>query len=99
MTFHLGKPILVMLVMALLSGTVLLLHRTPPRANLTLWTFTEIHANTYRSIIDQFERQTNQDVDIQLLSDRAENVRLESMFMSGQAGDVLPDVVEIEIGQ
>src|SRR4051812_9507840 len=99
MAFHLGKPILVMIVIALLSGSVLLSHRSPPRADLVLWTFTDIHADTYKSIIHQFEKQTQQRVDIQLMSNRAQTVRLESMFMSDQRGGVLPDVVEIEIGE
>jgi ABC-type glycerol-3-phosphate transport system substrate-binding protein len=99
MPFHLGKPILVMILISLVSGAVLIGHRTPPRKDLVLWTFTDIHADTYKSIIDQFERDSGQSVDIQLLATRAMNVRLESMFMSNQKGDILPDVVEIEVSQ
>jgi arabinosaccharide transport system substrate-binding protein len=98
-SFHLGKPILVMLVIALISGAFIAAHRSPPQADLTLWTFTHIHADTYRAIIDRFEKQSGRTVSIQNMSGRAENVRLESMFMTGQDDPrVLPDVVEIEIG-
>ncbi|WP_428939280.1 ABC transporter substrate-binding protein [Fontivita pretiosa] len=97
MSFHLGKPILVMLLVALVSGAVIALRDTPPQKDLTLWVFAEGHAITYRSIIGQFERETGKSVEIHHLSTRAENVRLESMFMTGQTGRALPDVVEIEI--
>lgn len=99
MQFHLGKPILVMIVVALLSGAFIA-RQTPSRkpAKLVLWTFAAAHAETYAKIIDQFEKQTGAEVDIQHLSLRAETVRLESMFMSGQDGRILPDVVEMEIG-
>lgn len=99
MAFHLGKPILVMLLISLISGGILLLRCERPPADLTIWVFHESHASTYQSIIGQFEQRIGKSVDIQLLSSRAENVRLESMFMSGQTGSALPDVVEIEIGQ
>jgi arabinosaccharide transport system substrate-binding protein len=100
MPFHLGKPILVMLAIALVSGLILLVgHKPTARAELTLWTFTYIHADTYRSIRDDFERATGNTLDVQLISSRAENVRLESMFMSGRKGNGLPDVVEVEINQ
>lgn len=97
MSFHLGKPILVMLLIALISGAALWLRPANKPADLIFWTFVSSHADTYRSIIEQFEKQTGKNVDIQLVAGRAENVRLESMFMSGQTGRILPDVVEIEI--
>ncbi len=99
MSFPLGKPVLVMLVVAVVSGAVVMLR--PPRAHtdLTFWTFADSHADTYRSITGVFEKQTGKTVDVQLLSGRAQTVRLESMFMSGQSGAALPDAVEIEIGQ
>ncbi|HEY7088716.1 MAG TPA: ABC transporter substrate-binding protein [Tepidisphaeraceae bacterium] len=100
MSFHLGKPILVMLLIAALSGAFIAVRPNPPKTDLVLWTFTDIHADTYRSIISQFEKQTGKTVSIQHLTSRAENVRLESIFMTGQdSPEVLPDVVEIEIGQ
>ena len=86
-----------MLILALVSGGILAFRPAPPEADLVFWTFAQSHADTYRSIIAEFEKQTGKKVDIQLVAPRAENTRLESMFMSGQSDRVLPDVVEIEI--
>jgi ABC-type glycerol-3-phosphate transport system substrate-binding protein len=97
MSFHLGKPILVMLVIALISGAFVVSKPAAPQAELVMWTFAEAHADTYKSIIAQFEAEHHVKVDIQNISLRAETVRLESMFMSGQSGRILPDVVEMEI--
>jgi arabinosaccharide transport system substrate-binding protein len=97
MQFPLGKPILAMLFIALISGGFLAFRHDPPKTDLVMWTFVQQHADTYRSILDQFEKQTGKKVNIQITVQRAENFRLESMFMSAQSGDALPDVVEIEI--
>jgi arabinosaccharide transport system substrate-binding protein len=100
MSFHLGKPILVMMLIALISSGFILTHHSQKPADLVLWVFADAHATTYRSIIGQFEKQTGLKVDIQQIALKAEVVRLESMFMSGQTDhDVLPDVAEMEIGQ
>jgi ABC-type glycerol-3-phosphate transport system substrate-binding protein len=97
MSFHLGKPILVMLGIAVLSGGALVWHRSPPRADLVLWVFTDIHSDTYRPLVEEFTKRTGKTVQIEVLTTRAENVRLESMFMTGQTEGILPDLVEIEI--
>jgi len=109
MSFHLGKPILVMIVIAAVTGTAIALRsRERKRADLVLWVFADSHAKTYRgsglpgeppSLVEKFRKMHGLTVDIQLLSYRAENVRLVSMFMSDMKGPVVPDVVEIEIGQ
>jgi arabinosaccharide transport system substrate-binding protein len=99
MEFHLGKPILILSIVAVLSGGLILSRLAPPQADLQLWTFTAAHADTYRAMIPDFERQHGLTVSIESLSSRAEGVRLESMFMSGQTRRPLPDLVEIEIGQ
>jgi arabinosaccharide transport system substrate-binding protein len=98
MSFHLGKPILVMLLIAVVSGAFIASRKDDRDADLVLWVFAEAHAKTYRSIIDEFERETGKTVSIQLISNRASAIRLESMFMSDQKGRVLPDLVEVEIG-
>lgn len=98
MNFHLGKPILVMLIIAVISGGFIASYRTPPRKDLVMWTFAAAHAETYRSIVDDFQKQTGLGVNFEHIGLRAETVRLESMFLSGQSGEILPDVVEMEIG-
>src|SRR4051794_29893008 len=97
MSFHLGKPILLMLIVGCISAAWVAVQPPARQLDLVLWVFADAHAQTYRSIINQFEKQNNVKVDIQNLSLRAETVRLESMFMSGQSGNILPDVIEMEI--
>src|SRR3982751_3947733 len=98
MSFHLGNPILVMLIMALGCGAFVMRQPPQPKEQLIFWTFADAHAQTYRTIIDQFEKENNVKVDIQNVSLRAETIRLESMFMSDQSGRILPDLIEIEVG-
>ena len=101
MSFHLGKPILMLLAITAITGiTILLRSRPVHRGDLTLWVFADGHAKTYRGeLADEFRRQTGRGVDIVLLTSRAENVRLEASFMANAPPETLPDLVEIEIGQ
>lgn len=103
MAFPLGRPVLSMLAIAALSGTLLLLR--PPRQDVELkvWVFDESHAASYRqadggrpSLIEQFAQHRGQRVRVDLISSRALDVRLISLFNSGSAK--VPDLVEIEIG-
>lgn len=87
-----------MLIVAAISGGFIAFHRSAPRKDLVLWTFAAAHAETYRSIVDQFEKESGKSVSIEHIGLKAATVRLESMFMSGQSGEILPDVVEMEIG-
>jgi arabinosaccharide transport system substrate-binding protein len=97
MEFHLGKPVLAMLVMALVSGVGLLFERREPPADLTLWVFADTHARTYRSIQQRFEQESGKSLAIEDVGDSI-NVRLTSLFMAGRSGNALPDAAEIEIG-
>lgn len=106
MSFHLGKPILVMLIVATATGAAIFLRPArEERADLVLWVFAEPHAQTYRgspdpsqpSLVESFRHKTGLTTDIQLIGDRAENVRLVSIFMSGMKGPTVPDLVEVEI--
>jgi ABC-type glycerol-3-phosphate transport system substrate-binding protein len=105
MSFHLGRPIFVMTVLALLCGAGLALRSgEKKRADLLMWVFDEQHRRIFEgnassggaSLIDRFEKETGKTVGIELVSTRAEDIRLVSMFMS-DSRDV-PDLVEIEIG-
>lgn len=98
MTFRLGPPLLVMAIVAVVSGGVVARRADAPRPGLVMWVFAESHAVAYRSLLPAFEARTGQRVAIELMTGRAEDARLQSMFLSGHAGDALPDVVEIEIG-
>jgi arabinosaccharide transport system substrate-binding protein len=97
MRFPLGKPILVMIIVALATLPFVVVGRTNPADAVSLWLFADAHEQTYRSILDEFERETGIKVDIQLINGRAMPVRLQSMFMSQRADEALPDLVELEI--
>ena len=98
MNFHLGKPILVMMVIALLSGVVVALRPDQPRADLNLWVFADSHYKAYKPLVPQFEREHNLKVNLNILSARALGVRLTSLFMAGdETADEQPDLAEVEI--
>ncbi len=104
MSFHLGKPILIMLAIALASGAVVAMRRPAARADLTVWVFAQSHADIYRgrrdgpSLVDLFQAQTGRSLNVNLINSRALDTRLLSLMMSGATGDKVPDVVELEIG-
>jgi len=109
-SFHLGKPILAMLVVAVLSGSALLLRPgRQDRPHLLVWVFADAHASTYRgdptrpatrpSLLDQFVGDTGLSARVDLISYRAMNVRLIAMYMADLRGPELPDIVEVEISQ
>jgi ABC-type glycerol-3-phosphate transport system substrate-binding protein len=105
MSFPLGKPVLVMLAVAAVTGATLLWRPpTAGQADLVVWVFADSHARAYRegdpasgmSLIEQYQRRHGRSVSVTLISSRALDVRLLSMFYS-QSRDV-PDLAEIEIG-
>ncbi len=110
MWFPLGRPILVLGVLAVASGVMVWQRAEAPRSDLVVWCFADSHARTYRdqlpgangtlgpSLAEQFEKRTGHSVRVELVSSRAENIRLTSLFMSGAKGAELPDLCEIEIG-
>src|SRR6185503_391134 len=74
-SFHLGKPILVMLVLALMCGIGIALRPGKgERADLVLWVFADAHARTYRgdrtttepTLVDSFRQKTGMTADVQL---------------------------------
>jgi arabinosaccharide transport system substrate-binding protein len=97
--FHLGKPILVMLVIALVAGAVVAFRPSQEKADLTVWVFADSHYKAYKPLIPAFEREHNVKVNLNLLNARALAVRLTSLFMAGEErSDETPDLVEMEIG-
>jgi hypothetical protein len=106
MSFNLGKPIFVMLVLAIASAAGILRREEREEADLTVWVFAEPHARKFReadpttgtpNLPTLYERKTGWTVNIDLISGRALNVRLLSLFMSDARGEDVPDLVEIEI--
>ncbi len=99
MAFHLGKPILVMVIVALVTGGAVVLRPAYREADLTMWLFAQSHYKSFEALIPDFQRENNLTVNLELLSFQAEQMRLRSLFMSDIRNPQLPDVVEIEIGQ
>ena len=99
MEFPYGKAALAILVVAL--GTGLLLGRarlgeaTRDRPDLVFATFTKEHAEAYRPVIAQFEKERGVHVQLQVVDQRALQGRLQSAF---QAGAETPDMVELISG-
>ena len=98
MSFHLGKPILVMMIIALVAGAVVAVRPGQEKADLTVWVFADSHYKAYKPLIPQFEQQHHVKVNLNVLNARALGVRLTSLFMADKPSDETPDLVEMEIG-
>src|SRR5690242_8021866 len=98
MSFHLGKPIGVMLVLTLVGGAGMAFRSggRAPKSDLVLWVSAPQHKETYAGLVEPFRARTGTSVDVQYMATRSLDVRLLSLFMS-DSRDV-PDLVEIEIG-
>jgi ABC-type glycerol-3-phosphate transport system substrate-binding protein len=104
MSFHLGKPILILMVAACASGVAILLRPAAPRADLTVWVFADSHARNFRdpsdstpSLVDLYRQRTGQSVDVKLINGQALNIRLNAIFDRDETGPDVPDLVTIEI--
>src|SRR5689334_18743185 len=99
MSLQLGKPIGVMLVLALVGGLGVALRGGGPerhKDDLVLWVSAPQHKETYTSLVEQFRQRTGKGVHVEYMATRSLDVRLLSLLMSGSRD--VPDVVEIEIG-
>lgn len=94
--FPYGYAPLLLLVVALLSGAWISFHpASASQASLRLWTFTSLHAETYRKVVPEFEaKHPDTTVDVQLVHASAVTSRLRAAFWADL--DV-PDLVEVEI--
>ena len=90
MNFHLGKPILVMLVIALVAGGGAF-RPEQEKADLILWVFADSHYKSYQPLIPEFERKHNVKVNLNM-STAAPGIRLTSLFMADKEdhGDAGP---------
>ena len=97
MSFPLGKPILVMIAVAALTGVAVLLRPTPPPTDLTVWVFADPHAREYRNLCRSAPHPFPSRISIETVPTLPLNMRLTSLFNTGSTGASPPDVVEIEI--
>lgn len=109
----LSRPILLLLIAAGLSGLAVASRPARPRADLTVWVFSPDHARMlaaayvdasgreHPSLVDQYQARTGRRVAVELIGGRGLDTRLLSLLSDPDARgvkDLLPDVVEIEIG-
>lgn len=109
MSWHLGTPILVMMTLAVLAGSLTYFTRNPhPRGDLEMWCFAENHyrnftgqgslqATTQPSPQRRFEQESGSRLSIKLVQGRALLSRLSTLFLSQSRGSEVPDLVELEI--
>lgn len=95
MNFPLGKPILALILVAIVTGAIILTRPPEPRADLELWTFAQTHADLYARLKDQAANEAGASVNIRLIPNNALNIRLVSLFLADRSGPELPDIVEI----
>ena len=107
MSFHLGKPILVMVILAIISGVVVLRRSAAPGADLTVWVFAQSHAESYRgdgtehsrpTLVELFEQKYGRSAEVKLIQNNALNLRLMAIMDRDVHEGETPDLVEIEIG-
>jgi ABC-type glycerol-3-phosphate transport system substrate-binding protein len=97
MSFPLGKPILVMVAVAALTGVAVALRPAPPPSDLTMWVFADAHAREYRTLCTSTSHPLPSPPRIETVSNLALTMRLTSLINTADAADRPPDVVEIEI--
>ena len=96
-----------MIVLALASGSLALWQRgSRERADLVVWCFSDSHLRAFKGDgtrpeipppVEVFQNETGKSVDVQLIANRALNLRMSSIFMSNISSEIVPDLVTIEI--
>ena len=98
MDFPYGKAALAILLLAILSGAGVWWAEASAarrRPDLVFATFTKEHAAAYKPAVEEFEKQHNVTVQVQVVSQRALQSRLQAAM---QAGADVPDMVELLYG-
>jgi arabinosaccharide transport system substrate-binding protein len=98
MPFYLGKPILVMAVIAVVSAGLIAMRPAPRASDLTFWVFAEPHYLSYQPEIRWLEQSMGRSIDMQLVAANPQARRLQAIFADQLSGVGVPDVVEIEAG-
>lgn len=94
MQFPFGNAPLAILILAVMSGTALLVSagKQPPRPDLVYMTFTKEHAAAYRPVIAAFEKENNCTIDLEVVDQFAVKGKLQSALAVGAE---VPDMVEL----
>ena len=95
--FPLGKPVLVMALVAAVTGAAAVLRPPPKKHGLGFWVFADSHYDAYQGEVPALQRAAAMPVDLQLVQAFAMNRRLQAIFADGHTGPGTPDVVEIEL--
>jgi arabinosaccharide transport system substrate-binding protein len=96
--FHLGKPILILAILAVAAGMAIISRPAPRAADMTVWVFTDEEATAFRQeLTDSYQRQIGKTVAVDLIASRALDARLLSLFMSAHRATTVPDLVEIDL--
>lgn len=95
-TFPYGRAAFCILLLALVSGVYVSLHRTRQEpATLTLWTFADTHYKSYLKAMPAFEaKHPGVKVRVEQVTIQAVTTRLQAAL---QANLEVPDIVEVEI--
>ena len=87
-----------MIVLAVLSGGLMMVvQESRPAGDLVFWIFADPHAKTYRTILPAYEQRMGKKIRLDLIGNRALNLRLFSAFLSESTDREAPDEAEIEI--
>jgi arabinosaccharide transport system substrate-binding protein len=105
MAFSLGRPMLMLALLAGAGGVAVLTRPVTAARDLTVWVYSDDEARTFRdappggdSLVEQFRRRSGKSVGVELIAQRALDARLISSFLArGAKGSSGPDLVEIDL--
>ena len=96
MNFPYGQAPLAILILALIAGAAVgydaLLRQSGPQPDLVFATFVKEHADAYVPVIEQFEKDHDVRIQVQVVEQRALQSRLQAAL---QVGADVPDMVEL----
>lgn len=106
MDFPAGRTILLIVLFASVGASGILVGLPmAQRPDQVVWVFDPSHRDTYSlpsggqpSLLALHQQQTGHSVEVQLMPSRVLDARLLSLILSNARGDMVPDLVEIEIG-
>ena len=84
MPFPLGRPIAWMILIAAIGGAWMTFHRSPERADLTLWVFATPQFHDYKDgLVPIFKKRAQKSVDIDLVTTRDGHAAAGAVHVAG----------------